>query len=349
MDDFTIASLQESKNEWCARLINILTPLIMEGFKSIYNESLKLCNDNGENDKILMTFQNLITRVPKWNSTIIKEECERIISRSNCNYIEDLISCVHVIQLKVLTCVRVGNKQKKIDINIPKFEDFIHNCYVHSARKIYSNVYLFDTNIHSLQIQKHKRETETIIQECILNAIRDSLPIEDILRNYMDETTEDDVTETIEEEKIESNEPDVEVNRDLKDIKNEVKSEIDNSIKVEKNEIINNNSNTTSEENDTSSENTNGAISFNNNDEVLTENNDKTLVNVPKTVEHLEKIQNDRAELEYDDDDDDDDDEIPKLKIGTDNISLDDLDVHDVSSKVKIEPDVLLDEVEILS
>jgi len=348
MDDFTIASLQESKNEWCARLINILTPLIMEGFKSIYNESLKLCNDNGEDDKILMTFQNLITRVPKWNSTIIKQECERIISRSNCNYIEDLISCVHVIQLKVLTCVRVGNKQKKIDINIPKFEDFIHNCYVHSARKIYSNVYLFDTNIHSLQVQKHKRETETIIQECILNAIRDSLPIEDILRNYMDETVEEDVTETVEEEKIESNEPDVVVNDDLKDIKNEVKNEIDNSIKVETNEIINTDSNTNSEEKTISSENTNGAISFNNNDEVLTENDNKTLVNVPKTVEHLEKIQNERNELEYDDDDDDYD-EIPKLKIGTDNISLDDLDVHDVSNKVKIEPDVLLDEVEILS
>jgi len=348
MDDFTISSLQESKNEWCARLINILTPLIVEGFKSIYNESLKLCSDNGENDKILMTFQNLITRVPKWNSTIIKEECERIISRSNCNYIEDLISCVHVIQLKVLTCVRVGNKQKKIDINIPKFEDFIHNCYVHSARKIYSNVYLFDTNIHSLQIQKHKRETETIVQECILNAIRDSLPIEDILRNYMDETTEEDVTETIEEEKIESNEPDVHVKDDLKDIKNEVKHDIDNSINLETSEIINTDSNTNSEEKTISSENTNGSISFNNNDEVLTENDNKTLVNVPKTVEHLEKIQNERAEVD-DDYDDDDYDEIPKLRIGTDNISLDDLDVHDVSNKVKIEPDVLLDEVEILS
>lgn len=102
-----------------------------------------------------------------------------------------------------------------------------------------------------------------------------------------------------------------------------------------------------SKEHDVSSENTNGAISFNNNDEVLTENNDKTLVNVPKTVEHLEKIQNERSELDYDDDDDDD--EIPRLKIGTDNISLDDLDVHDVSNKVKIEPDILLDEVEILS
>lgn len=108
MDDFMIASLQESKNEWCARLINILTPLIMEGFRSIHNESAKLCADNDEADKVLMTFQNLITRVPKWNGSIIKTECERIISRSNCNYLEDLISCVHVIQLKVLTCVRVG-------------------------------------------------------------------------------------------------------------------------------------------------------------------------------------------------------------------------------------------------
>lgn len=74
MDDYSINSLQESRNEWCARLVNILTPLVIEGFKSIFDESWKLCEENDEADKYLMTFQNLISRVPKWNSAIIDEE-----------------------------------------------------------------------------------------------------------------------------------------------------------------------------------------------------------------------------------------------------------------------------------
>jgi hypothetical protein len=113
MDDFVISNLNESRNEWCARLVSIFTPLIREGIQSIFNEAWKLCLDTNELNKYLMTFQNLLSRIPKWNSIIVEEERKRIIQRSGCNYLEDLIACVHIIQLKVLTCIRVGNKQKK--------------------------------------------------------------------------------------------------------------------------------------------------------------------------------------------------------------------------------------------
>ena len=59
MDDFNVSALHESKNEWGARLVTLLTPLIIDGYKSIIDESLKLCKDNNEMDKYLMTFQNL--------------------------------------------------------------------------------------------------------------------------------------------------------------------------------------------------------------------------------------------------------------------------------------------------
>ena len=42
-----------------------------------------------------MTFQNLISQIPKWNEYTVKEETNRIIEKSNCNYLEDLITCVH--------------------------------------------------------------------------------------------------------------------------------------------------------------------------------------------------------------------------------------------------------------
>ena len=56
MDDFSVSSLHESKNEWCVRLINILTYHIIEGFRSIFNESWKLCKNNNEQEKYLMYY-----------------------------------------------------------------------------------------------------------------------------------------------------------------------------------------------------------------------------------------------------------------------------------------------------
>jgi len=60
MDDFNVSSLHESKNEWSSRLLTILTPLVVEGFKSILEEAIKLCKENDEMEKYLMTFKNLI-------------------------------------------------------------------------------------------------------------------------------------------------------------------------------------------------------------------------------------------------------------------------------------------------
>ena len=60
-----------------SRLVTILTPLMIEGTKSIFEEACKLCNDNDEGEKYLMTFQNFLSRVPKWNSTIIEDETKK--------------------------------------------------------------------------------------------------------------------------------------------------------------------------------------------------------------------------------------------------------------------------------
>jgi hypothetical protein len=198
MDDFTISNLHASRDEWCARLVSILTPLVIEGVQSIFNEAWKLVNDNDEQGKYLMTFQNFLCRVPKWNATTIEEERKRIIERSGCGYIEDLITCVHIIQLKTLTCIRVGNKQKKIDITVPKLDLFIHKVYIHFARKVYKNVYLFERGITPLVQQKNMRELEILAQECILAAIRESIPTEAIIKAYLDESVEQDMEVIIE-------------------------------------------------------------------------------------------------------------------------------------------------------
>lgn len=193
MDDYNINTIIESKNEWSARLTNILSPCMIEGIKSIFDEAYNLCIDNEEESKYLMTFQNLLNNIPKWSSEIVEIEKDRIIASSGCNYLEDLITCVHITQLKSLTVTRVGLKQKKVNIDIPNLNTFIHKAYIAIARKVYINVYLFEKDILPLQTQKNNRELEIIVKECILNSIRENIPIENILKIYLDETQETDV------------------------------------------------------------------------------------------------------------------------------------------------------------
>ena len=310
MDDFNVSSLHESKNEWGARLLTIFTPLIIEGFKSIFDESYKLCKENGETDKYLMTFQNFITRIPKWNVTIIETEKKRIVERSGCSYLEELVACIHIIQLKLLTAMRVGQKQKKIDINIPKLDDFIHKAYVNVARKIYKNVYLFELNAPPLQIQKHNRELEIIVQECILNAVRESIPVENILRAYMDETVEEDVVEEIKEQIIE---------------KPETKPETQAIFEGKEGNV---------------------SLKFNDMDSAMGKNGKEEMISAPKTIERLEEIstlRNMQRKMEEDEDDE-------KLKISDEEVSLGSLDIHIINPpEVKLEPDLFLDDIEILS
>ena len=320
MDDFNVSSLHESRNEWTSRLVTILTPLIIEGLRSIFDEALKLCKENGEEAKYLLTFQNFISRIPHWNANIIETEKNRIIERSACTYLQDLVTCTHIIQLKLLTAIRAGNKQKKIDIHIPKLDDFIHKTYIHVARKIYKNVYLFEIAIPPLQTQKNSRELEIIIQECILNSIRESIPVEAILRAYMDESVEDDVVEEIKEEVIENPKESVQ-----KEIENEIKREISKSIETEKLSLQKG-----------------GAAAAPASSLALTPTN---ISFGPSDILLEPKAYDDPYE-----DEDNESLENVKLNITDQQIELDELDVHVIPDKnVELLPDLLIDNIEILA
>ena len=234
MDDFNTNLLSEARNEYSSRLLNILTPLMIQGFRSIFKEAYDLCIKNEESSKYLMTFQNFLTRVPKWNQEIINVETDRIIKTSKCSYLEDILTCVHITQLKILTSIRVSSKQKKLEIDIPKISDFVHRVYIEAARKIYQNVYLFEKNIMPLQQQKNMRECEIIIRECILKVISDSMPIEKILRAYIDETEEEEIIEETVEKPVEE----VKELLESKVAENEPAKETHNKVDVSSNNIV---------------------------------------------------------------------------------------------------------------
>lgn len=336
MDDFNVGTLHESRNEWSARLITILTPLIIDGYKSILEDAVKLCRQNNEHEKYLMTFQNFISRVPKWNSSIIEAERKRICEKSGCVYLEDLVTCVHIIQLKILTAMRVGSKQRKIEINIPKLDDFIHKAYINVARKLYKNTYLFEQRIPPLQVQKHNRELEIIVQECLLNTLRESIPVEAILKAYMDEGTEEECIEEIKEKVIE-------------------KKVAPLHTQAEKGSFA---SSSTPPSSSALKPSSSSKLSFNDMDFVKDVDNNEATINAPKTVERLEEISKERynqRKLDEENDTDDEDDNM-RLNISDTSVPLDALGVIESfdddegkgSGAKELFPELLMDDVVVL-
>ena len=376
MDDYDVNMLSEAKNEYCVRLVNILTPLIMQGVNSIFDEALQLCEASDEDDKYLMTFQNFLTRVPKWNQALMDDETTRIKKESSCSYLDDLITCVHISHLKLLTSIRVSQKQKKIDIDIPKIDKFLHKVYIAYARKIYQNVYLFEKDVMPLQKQKNMREAEVLCSQSILNVIRDSVPVEKILRAYIDETVDEEVIEEIieknmekeEAEKLEkevaereekrdeenkdkfiSNEPSAELlaHEENKEEPKDKKAEFNDSLKVltDKLDTINNDKSPAPFSMKFNIPDKKESISFNDKDSVLDMGTNKeSIIEAPKNIKRLEevaKIANEKRKAEEEGDYGDDDD--GPLKISSDSIKLDFSDVHDLEKEKKLEPAIKLD------
>jgi len=341
MDDFVISNLHEARNEWCSHLVNVFTPLVIEGVKSIFNESWKLCIEQDEVVKYLMTFQNLLCRVPKWNSIIVEEERKRIIDRSGCNYLEDLITCVHIIQLKVLTSIRVGNKQKKIDIAIPKLDAFIHKVYIHVARKVYMNIYLFEKNITPLQQQKNSRELEMIVQECILTTIRESVPVEEIIRAFMDESVEQEEEVSFENVDI----PVVEEGVKYSDSADGQSSDMDReNMDLEEKYAEEKPPEMVPVIQNLNNEPVITRLSFNDIDRVLNGEDKVEEIVAPKSIERLEEISTARAiqrKLEEDEVDDD------RIQIHTDSIDLGSLGILDLQGSRDSKEDLLGDIMEL--
>jgi hypothetical protein len=383
MDDFNLSTLTEARNEYIAIFIAKLTPPVLQGIYSVFNDAVELCDKNDEHEKYLMTFQNFLARVSKWNQELVNQETERILKVSNCNYLEDLLTCVHVTQLKMLTSIRVGQKQKKIEISIPKLSEFIHKVYIVAARRLYKNVFLFEANTSPLQRQKNMRECELIVKESILNVIRDNMPIESIIRAYLDETTEDDVEETKEEVREEFVEEEIPVEQQREQEQREQELQREREQQQRKQEEDNSGNKNINNDEDTYQTTTSNigiegdrinvrrVVDFNDKDNVINYNKGQkpeelsskqaTMVEAPKTIDRLEQISREnferrRAEEQNNDDNESTVSEDSRIKFldndSVVNSSVFSLDLEDLTErKVQNQIENLLndDEIEVLT
>ena len=179
--------LVEAKNDYTKQLKDYLVGPIYQGFIKIYTDAKTKCEEQGIPDQRLRKFQDYVSRIPKWTKEELVTECKRIVKLSKCDWIDLLITAVFVTHAKIHASVKDDTvAYKNVMLTIPKLNLFLHNCYIECARKMWKNAYLYDDiKITDSEYQRNIRDIETLIQESIDINIRQSLPVKDLLKEYL--------------------------------------------------------------------------------------------------------------------------------------------------------------------
>ena len=197
MDEGNLPILVDAKTEYTKQLINILSPDIYFGIKKIYNDSKNKAMEKELPSNALSLFQESLSEIPNWNQHIINDKYESIMLNSKCDWLEDLITAVFVSHTRILTSINFSKNKNKINLQIPKVDYFIHQCFIEVAREFWKNPYLFDDSVNNFEYQRNRRDAEHIIESTIGETIRKQLPVKNILKEYLGNDYSEEDNETI--------------------------------------------------------------------------------------------------------------------------------------------------------
>jgi len=203
-NDLVSQNLPLARSEFTKHLHQLLSPLIYEGFKSIYEDSKELCEKNKRKYETLKHFQLFLKAIPKWNATILEQETVRI--KGKCPLIMQVVTAIFMSYVKILSSVRLKGSSSKIKIKIPTCDVFIHSVYTKSAEQIFGSPFLMKENVPSYTRHENREKVIYIINESIDKTITDMVPIESILQEYIGDINEDEDVDAEEEQSEEDEE-----------------------------------------------------------------------------------------------------------------------------------------------
>lgn len=174
-------------------LSSLIVSPVAEGFWSIHASAKELCERNGQPDQVLRTFQNMLAKIPEWSDSTLTTEVERIEKVTKCTYLDDLIMGVFISYMKSFASLQYQGNSKEIQIDFerPSLAKFIHEMYIHSARKLWKTAYLLNVGVSSEVQARNRQEVENIIGQCLEQVIRDFLPWQAITKKYFTTPTEE--------------------------------------------------------------------------------------------------------------------------------------------------------------
>jgi Family of unknown function (DUF5764) len=200
MGDSIAGVYSDARSEYTKQLCGILIPSYFQFYLTILEKAREESVKTNDPKKLLWHFQTFLNDIPEWNMEKVNTEIGQIQSSCGCDYLEDLLTAVFIAHTKVLTAIRVSNKQKKVQITVPKVEHFLFKVLCETSKLLWGSSFLFREGIPAIEKQQNYRSIETLLGEGILQAVRAMVPVKSILRDFV---SMDDDKEEAEEEKAE--------------------------------------------------------------------------------------------------------------------------------------------------
>jgi hypothetical protein len=192
IQDTSAAIYSEAKSEYTKQLIFNFQPVLLRFFLDRYAEAKAAPTVTSRAKSALSEFQDSLSQIPEWNLDKVQRETTGLLGLIHCDYVEDLITAVFIAHTKILSAIRLHAKpRRKINITVPKPEHFMHRALSECSRLLWSNIYLFSDSGSSLDQQKNTNEVNRFLEEGILQAIRNLLPVKSILRDSLQEDDDD--------------------------------------------------------------------------------------------------------------------------------------------------------------
>lgn len=170
-DELNINVLVTAKEEYTKQLVYLLSPEIYKILHNIFIESQQMKKKRSIS---IRNYQILLKKIPLWNTIIIEQNTKEI--KDKIPYLLDLITAIFISHVKILACVKLKSDSKNIQVKVPNLDIFIHKIIITNAEKIYYNP--------SIILQKKEKVIE-LISETIEDTIRNQIPIDKILTEYL--------------------------------------------------------------------------------------------------------------------------------------------------------------------
>ena len=148
--------LNEAKKTYTNQFIMYLKTSLFDGFQQIFKNSVDETESNPRQK--FKKFQENLKKIKSWNNELIVNETQRIIKNSKCNWLDDLLVAIFTTNAKILLSIRRQKyDNKKIKIQIPRFENFVHKIYINLARLFYNKPLLFEDNLDYTKLEKNNK------------------------------------------------------------------------------------------------------------------------------------------------------------------------------------------------
>jgi len=172
------------------KIQDVMTPIIADYVFKMYNNPMDYIDPEKPGTlptPSLLNFQHALKRVPNLTSSQVKTFVTNI--EKNCPFFNNLKSSIFVAYVKMISsAVKMkSSDSRKINVRPPSVDEFVHTCFTLSAHNFYENPYVMKEQDE----KKRDAEVESRVRYCIEKAISDSIPMQEILNEYMNDISND--------------------------------------------------------------------------------------------------------------------------------------------------------------